>query len=247
MKPPVIRIRDLRHAYGQGESRMEVLRGISGEFASGEITLLMGPSGAGKTTLLKLIAGLRTIQHGEVEIAGVDVVRASQKALVALRRRIGFIFQSHHLIASLNLEQNVMMPLSFMPGENGRSARKKARAMLEHVGLAGHEFKRPSELSGGMKQRAAVARALIHEPELILADEPTASLDGATGQSVVSLLAQLAREQGTSIIMVTHDPRITDIADTIYHIEDGEMSPQPSEAERGMLAEYQTPVPFGRD
>ena len=224
MLAPIISIRDLHHTYGHGDSRMEVLRGIEGEFAPGQITLLMGPSGAGKTTLLKLLAGLRRIQRGAVEIAGVAVAQARPAELVDLRRRIGFIFQAHHLIASLTLEQNVMMPLSFVPGFNGRRARDAARAMLASVGLAGHERKRPAELSGGMKQRAAVARALIHQPELILADEPTASLDSATGQAIVNLLARLARDSGVSIVMVTHDERITAIADRLYHIEDGQMA-----------------------
>ncbi len=221
----LIEMRNVRHAYGKGESRMEVLRGISGAFYTGEITLLMGPSGAGKTTLLKLIAGLRTLEAGEIQIGGVSLATATAEALVQLRRRIGFIFQAHHLIASLTLEQNVMMPLGFVRGETGTTARQRARAMLAEVGLNGHERKKPSELSGGMKQRAAVARALVHHPELILADEPTASLDGATGQAVVGLLARLCRERGTSIVMVTHDPRIMAVADRVYHIEDGQMHP----------------------
>lgn len=239
MGEPIIQVQGLHHAYGKGESRMEVLRGIEMDIPAGEITLLMGPSGAGKTTLLKLIAGMRMIQTGQIRVDGVDLAAATTRALVNLRRRIGFIFQAHHLIASLTLEQNVMMPLGFRAGENGRSARLKARAILAEVGLAGHERKHPSELSGGMKQRAAVARALIHRPTLILADEPTASLDGATGHAIVDLLARLAREQGTSIVMVTHDPRITGIADQLYQIEDGRIvtgNRQSAEGAEGFLA-----------
>ncbi len=190
----------------------------------GEIVIITGPSGSGKTTLLKLIGGLRTVQSGSIVVSGQPLEKASKEDLVRVRREIGFIFQAHHLLASLNTVQNVMMPLSFNRKETGRSAREKAVAMLERVGLGEHLEKLPSHLSGGMKQRVAVARALIHEPKIVLADEPTAALDGTTGREVVNLLQDLAREAGATIVLVTHDPRIFDVADRLVKLEDGVMS-----------------------
>lgn len=219
----VITIENLHYSFHDGEVMNEVLHGVSADFERGKITLMMGPSGAGKTTLLKLIGGLRRIQQGSVVIDGTHLESAPQRELVRLRRRIGFIFQAHHLIASLSVVQNVMMPMSFLPGITGKSARLRALSMLEQVGLKGHESKRPAQLSGGMKQRVAVARALVHEPKLILADEPTASLDSKTGHEIVELLAKLSREQGNSILLVTHDPRILGIADRVLTLEDGNL------------------------
>lgn len=224
MSRTVIELKDLHYSFHDGETMNKVLHGISAAFTEGKITLLMGPSGAGKTTLLKLIGGLRTLQDGEITIDGTALSAASKRELVQLRRGIGFIFQAHHLIASLTVEQNVMMPLSFVPEMSGRKARGLARDILAEVGLKGHETKRPAQLSGGMKQRVAVARALVHRPKLILADEPTASLDSKTGHEIVELLAGLSRDQGNSIVLVTHDPRIRDIADHIYTLEDGQIS-----------------------
>lgn len=222
---PVIRIQGLRYSFREGESTKEVLHGITADFLTGEIVIITGPSGSGKTTLLKLIGGLRTVQKGSIDVRGQLLEKARRRDLVAVRRDIGFIFQAHHLLASLTSVQNVMMPLTFNPRETPRSARAKAVDMLRRVGLGDHLDKYPSQLSGGQKQRVAVARALIHRPSIILADEPTASLDGKTGREVVDLLETLAREAGATIILVTHDQRILDVADRIIALEDGTIQP----------------------
>lgn len=220
-KEPVISIRDLSYSFEEGEGMKEVLHGISIDFKHGEIVIIKGPSGSGKTTLLKLLGGLRTVQKGSIVIDGRALEKASKDELVQVRRGIGFIFQAHHLLGSLSVTQNVMMPLSFDPGLNGKDARVRAETMLKRVGLADHLNKAPSKLSGGQKQRVAIARALVHEPTIILADEPTASLDGKTGREVVEILQKLSREAGATILLVTHDPRILDVADRIITLEDG--------------------------
>jgi len=201
----------------------EVLHGISMDFFPGEIVIITGPSGSGKTTLLKLIGGLRTVQEGSTVVDGRALEEASKEDLAAVRREIGFIFQAHHLLGSLSVLQNVMMPLSFDRRMTARQAREIAAAMLQRVGLEEHMHKLPAQLSGGQKQRVAVARALVHQPRIVLADEPTASLDGKTGREVVEMLEVLARESGAAILLVTHDPRIFDVADRIVTLEDGRM------------------------
>ena len=224
MPESLISVSELRHSFVEGGQKHEVLHGISEDFCAGEIVIITGPSGSGKTTLLKLIGGLRTVQSGSIVVAGRALEKARKDDLVHVRRQIGFIFQAHHLLASLDIVQNVMMPLSFNKKESPKSARAKAVAMLEKVGLADHLDKLPAHLSGGQKQRVAVARALIHEPKIVLADEPTASLDGTTGREVVTLLQNLSREAGATIVLVTHDNRIHDVADRIVKLEDGVMS-----------------------
>lgn len=230
---PIIQVRDLHHSFTEGTVTKEVLHGIDAEFAPGEICLIMGPSGSGKTTLLKLIGGQRAVQHGSLVVAGQELFAARQRDLVAVRRKIGFIFQAHHLIESLSVCQNVQMPLSFDDGETGATSRARAMELLERVGIAEHAKKHPSHLSGGQKQRVAIARALVRRPEIILADEPTASLDGATGREVVNLIQKLAKESGCTIVLVTHDTRILDIADRLVHLVDGRMKKVAGSAELG--------------
>ncbi|WP_269537953.1 ABC transporter ATP-binding protein [Cerasicoccus fimbriatus] len=220
----VIEIKDLRYSFGQGETRQEVLHGITADFSRGEITIIAGPSGSGKTTLLKLIAGLRTIQTGSIVIDGQALESSTQKQLVAVRRKIGFIFQSHHLIGSLDVTQNVMMPLTFDPKMTASKAKERALEILHEVDLSEHVNKKPEQLSGGQKQRVAIARALVHRPTIILADEPTASLDGPTGREVVNHLQRLSKEFGNTIVMVTHDNRILDVADHLVTLVDGKLS-----------------------
>ncbi|WP_309399926.1 ABC transporter ATP-binding protein [Cerasicoccus maritimus] len=220
----VIQIKDLRYSFGHGETRQEVLHGITADFTQGEITIIAGPSGSGKTTLLKLIAGLRTIQEGSIVIDGQPLESSTQKQLVNVRRKIGFIFQSHHLIGSLSVTQNVMMPLTFDPKMTAAKARERALEILHEVDLDDHVNKKPEQLSGGQKQRVAIARALVHRPTIILADEPTASLDGPTGREVVSHLQRLSKEFGNTIVMVTHDNRILDVADHLVTLVDGKLS-----------------------
>jgi putative ABC transport system ATP-binding protein len=220
---PIIRVRDLHHSFAEGLTKKEVLHGISAEFVRGEICLIMGPSGSGKTTLLKLIGGQRTIQQGSIEVDGHELLGTTQRDLVNVRRKIGFIFQAHHLIEALTVCQNVQLPLSFESGQTGESSRARAMELLERVGIAEHAAKHPSHLSGGQKQRVAIARALVRQPAIILADEPTASLDGATGREAVNLIQKLAKESGCTIILVTHDNRILDIADRLIHLVDGKL------------------------
>jgi len=222
-KTAIIHVKSLRYSFAEGEGMKEVLHGISMDFFPGEIVIITGPSGSGKTTLLKLIGGLRTVQEGSIVVDGRALEEASKEDLVAVRREIGFIFQAHHLLGSLSVLQNVMMPLSFDRRMTARQAREIAAAMLQRVGLEEHMHKLPAQLSGGQKQRVAVARALVHQPRIVLADEPTASLDGKTGREVVEMLEVLARESGAAILLVTHDPRIFDVADRIVTLEDGRM------------------------
>ena len=220
-KETIIQVKDLSYSFKEGTETREVLHKISENFNSGEIVIITGPSGSGKTTLLKLIGGLRTIQQGSIRIAGQELRQANKKELTNVRRNIGFIFQTHHLLSSLNIVQNVMMPLAYDRKENSRSARKKASDLLRDIGLGEHLHKTPELLSGGQKQRVAIARALVHKPRIVLADEPTASLDGNTGREIVNILEKLARASNATILLVTHDPRIHDVADRIIKLEDG--------------------------
>jgi putative ABC transport system ATP-binding protein len=200
-----------------------VLRDVALTIAEGEIVLLTGPSGSGKTTLLTLVGALRAMQSGTCTVLGQQLMGATESQRVALRRRIGFIFQQHNLLGFLTARQNVAMALELEPGttEQGRLAR--AGEMLEAVGLGAKAESLPGQLSGGQRQRVAVARALAARPGLVLADEPTAALDRQSGQDVVRLLTDLARQRGVPILLVTHDPRILDIADRIVAMEDGKV------------------------
>ncbi len=220
MQAPV-ELREVSFAYGSGELRRLVLREVDLRVAPGEIVILTGPSGSGKTTLLTLIGALRAMQLGSARVLGQELLGASEAARVRLRRRIGFIFQNHNLLGFLTARQNVAMALELDGALSERERLARAGAMLEAVGLAGHAEKRPAQLSGGQRQRVAIARALAGAPGLILADEPTAALDKQTGQEVVRLLRDLAKGNGVPILLVTHDPRILDLADRIVAMEDG--------------------------
>jgi putative ABC transport system ATP-binding protein len=221
---PPVRVRDVNHFFGSGALRKQTLFDVSLESDAGEIVILTGPSGSGKTTLLTLVGALRQAQQGSVSILGRELRGARNRTLVEVRREIGFIFQLHNLIESLSAVQNVEMVLALHDGPS-RERRRRATSMLEAVGLGDHLDQRPESLSGGQKQRVAIARALVNEPRLILADEPTASLDRKSGREVVDLIQRLAREQGVSVVLVTHDNRILDIADRIVHLEDGRITP----------------------
>lgn len=219
-EPPVA-LDGVSYAYGSGELRRPVLREVDLRVAPGEIVLLTGPSGSGKTTLLTLVGALRAMQQGSARVLGQELAGATERQRVTLRRRIGFIFQAHNLLGFLTARQNVAMALE-MAAELPEAERlARADAMLEAVGLAEHRHKPPAQLSGGQRQRVAVARALVGVPGLILADEPTAALDKASGQEVVQLMRDLARRRSVAILLVTHDPRILDIADRVVSMEDG--------------------------
>ena len=214
---------NLTHAFGQGETLREVLQNISFSIEPGEVVLLTGPSGCGKTTLLTLIGALRTVQQGQVSVLGQALDGAGRRRRQQVRRRIGMIFQGHNLLRCLTAEQNVQMGADLLPDLSYRARRDEARQWLRAVGLEDHMAKVPHDLSGGQKQRVAIARALAANPRLLLADEPTAALDSRTGREVVELLRRLAREQSCAVLMVTHDPRIVDVADRLLQMEDGRL------------------------
>jgi putative ABC transport system ATP-binding protein len=213
----------LSHHFGAGRLRKQILYDLSLDVKQGEIVILTGPSGSGKTTLLSLLGALRTVQAGRLTILGNSISGASEGQLYAIRRKMGFIFQAHNLHRSLSAIQNVAMGLEVQQSVPRLEREQRAMIMLEHIGMREHGHKFPEELSGGQKQRVAIARALVHHPKLVLADEPTAALDKHTGREVVDLMSTLAHEQGTTIILVTHDNRILDVADRILNMEDGRL------------------------
>ena len=219
-----VRVRGLNHYYGRGALRKQILFEIHTEIQRGEIVIATGPSGSGKTTLLTLIGALRSAQEGSVMVLGQELAGASPRVLESVRRQIGFIFQQHNLIASLSALENVELGLRVTRRYRGAALRRTARDMLAAVGLAERMDYRAESLSGGQRQRVAIARALAAQPAMVLADEPTASLDSSSGREVVDRMQDLARSQGTTILMVTHDNRILDVADRIIHLEDGRLS-----------------------
>jgi putative ABC transport system ATP-binding protein len=199
-----IEVRGLSHSFGRGDLRRHILRDVDAVVPAGQIVIVSGPSGSGKTTLLTLIGALRSVQEGSVRILGRELAGARKRTLEAVRQQIGFVFQAHNLVLALTALQNVELGLRVQGRRGVRGRRRLAREMLDAVGLGEHQHKRPEELSGGQRQRVAIARALAAEPKLILADEPTASLDKASGRDVVDRMKRLAREQGATILLVTH-------------------------------------------
>ncbi|MEH2452375.1 DevA family ABC transporter ATP-binding protein [Nostoc sp.] len=220
-KQPVIAIKNLNHYYGKGTLKKQILFDINLEIYSGEIVIMTGPSGSGKTTLLSLIGGLRSVQEGSLKFLGEELVGVSQNKLVQMRRSIGYIFQAHNLLGFLTAKQNVQMAVELNNNISKTEAVAKSKAMLGSVGLEERVDYYPDNLSGGQKQRIAIARALVNRPPLVLADEPTAALDKQSGRDVVEIMQSLAKNQGTTILLVTHDNRILDIADRIVEMEDG--------------------------
>lgn len=220
----VVTINHLDHAFGKGELRKPVLFDVDLNIEAGEIVIMTGPSGSGKTTLLTLIGGLRSVQSGSVKILGQELYGASKSELVRVRNQIGFIFQSHNLLSCLTVEQNVRMSLRLHQDLDFEQRSAMTTHILEAVGLEDRLNFYPDSLSGGQQQRVAIARALVSKPQLVLADEPTAALDSKSGRNIVEIMQQLAKEQGCTILLVTHDNRILDIADRIIHMEDGRLA-----------------------
>jgi putative ABC transport system ATP-binding protein len=216
-------VQGLNHWYGRGAMERQVLQGVDLEIQPGEVVLLTGPSGCGKTTLLTLVGALRSVMEGSVRVFGEELNGASRQQRQELRRSIGMIFQGHNLLRCLTAEQNVQMGADLLPGLGFRARRDLAREWLRLVGLGDQLGKLPHDLSGGQKQRVAIARALAAHPRLLLADEPTAALDSRSGREVVDLLRSLARDQDCAVLMVTHDPRILDVADRLLQMEDGRL------------------------
>ncbi len=219
-----IKVAGLNHYFGKGALRKQILFDITTTIDAGQIVIVTGPSGSGKTTLLTLIGALRSSQEGSVQVLGKELSGAKAGLLESVRQRIGFIFQQHNLVASLSALQNVELGLRVSGRIRGARAHQAARDMLAAVGLAERMAHKPEQMSGGQRQRVAIARALVSEPSIVLADEPTASLDKASGREVVDRMKSLAQQQGTTILLVTHDNRILDIADRIVHLEDGRLS-----------------------
>ncbi|MBO3457170.1 DevA family ABC transporter ATP-binding protein [Aetokthonos hydrillicola Thurmond2011] len=220
----VISIQNLNHYFGHGQLRKQVLFDINLEINAGEIIIMTGPSGSGKTTLLTLVGGLRSAQFGSLRVLGRELCGASAAELTLARRSNGYIFQAHNLHNSLTALQNVRMGLELHKNITAEQMQAHSMAMLEEVGLADRCNYYPENLSGGQKQRVAIARALVAQPKIVLADEPTAALDKKSGRDVVELMQRLAKEHGCTILLVTHDNRILDIADRIIYMEDGRLA-----------------------
>jgi putative ABC transport system ATP-binding protein len=221
MKPPLVRIRELAKTFGDGDMRLEAVRGLDLDLARGEIVLVMGPSGSGKTTFLSMLGGLLRASAGEIWIDGTDIAALDERRLPPFRARtFGFVFQDFNLVAALSARENVEVALN-IAGERGRPARDRARALLESMGLADRLDFPVEKLSGGEKQRVAIARAIANRPVLVLADEPTANLDSHHGAETMRLLRDLAKGEGASVVIVSHDERLREVADRVLWLEDG--------------------------
>lgn len=219
----VLVVTRLNHSFTEGSSSIHVLKSVSLRLNSGELVILSGPSGCGKTTLLTLIGGLRPVQDGSILVLGHELSTRSSSVVNRVRRMIGMIFQSHHLIGFLNARENVQLAME-VPGRQNisfGSAKRQAQQLLAELGLDHKATSMVNQLSGGQRQRVAIARALACQPRLILADEPTASLDANTGRQIMEILTSIAKERDIAIIMTSHDQRLYPFADRILRIDDG--------------------------
>jgi putative ABC transport system ATP-binding protein len=224
---PVISARNLNHYFGEGSLKKQVLFDINLDIHAGEIVIMTGPSGSGKTTLLTLMGGLRSAQEGSLKILDHQLLNANKQELTKLRCNIGYIFQAHNLLTFLTAKQNVRMSLELHDRYLEGDLDKVASDILTTVGLEERADYYADSLSGGQKQRVAIARALVSQPKIVLADEPTAALDKKSGRDAVELMQKLAKEQDCTILLVTHDNRILDIADRIVYMEDGRLMDRP--------------------
>ena len=207
--------------FGDGDARVQALRGLDLDIAMGEMGMLVGPSGCGKTTLISIIAGLLDPTEGELEVLGTNPAALTAEEQILFRRKnLGFVFQQFNLLPTLTAAENVAVPL-FVAGVSRRQAVEQASELLDELGLGNHLSHLPSQLSGGQQQRVAIARALIHEPRLVVCDEPTSALDAQSGHKVMELFSNVAMRPDRALIVVTHDSRIFEFADTITHMEDG--------------------------
>jgi putative ABC transport system ATP-binding protein len=221
LAPAAVSCRGLRKDFGQGEAKVQALRGIDLEVPLGKLTMLVGPSGCGKTTLLSVIAGLLEPSGGDLGVLGQTMGRMPARDRVLFRRRnLGFVFQQYNLLPSLSGAENAAVPL-LAAGMPRRSAVARAESLLERLGLGNRSSAPPRELSGGQQQRVALARALVHEPRLVVCDEPTSALDAKAGRTVMELLTATAVRPDRAVIVVTHDSRVFDFADAIAHMDDG--------------------------
>ena len=226
---PIISLKDVNHWFGSGENRKHALKDLSLDIYPGQIIICTGPSGSGKTTLLTMLGGLRSCQEGSLKILGEELNGASKKQLALLRLNVGFIFQAHNLMMFLNARKNVRLSLELHEEYYSENMDQIADDMLNKVGLGDRADYFPAKLSGGQRQRVAIARALVSKPKILLGDEPTAALDKESGRAVVKLMQELAKEQQTTIIMVTHDNKILDVADRIIIVEEGRLANEQQE------------------
>ena len=216
-----VNARSVSKWFGAGETRVNALRKLDLEIRMGELTMLMGPSGCGKTTLVSVIAGLLDASEGELEVLGERPAGMPANQQILFRRRnVGFVFQQFNLLPALTAAENAAVPL-FIAGRRQRDAVAEAEALLAELGMANRSHALPGELSGGQQQRVAIARALIHDPRLVVCDEPTSALDAESGHSVMSLLTRIAVRADRAVIVVTHDNRVVEFADSIARMEDG--------------------------
>jgi putative ABC transport system ATP-binding protein len=242
-----IAVRQLRKTYDEGATGTLALRGVDLDAHSGELLMLMGPSGSGKTTLLSIMGCILTATSGSVRVAGREVVGLREKDLPALRlEHIGFVFQGFNLFPTLTAGENVELMLD-LKGASNVIAKRRAHELLDQVGLGGKYGSFPADLSGGQKQRVAIARALAGDPEIILADEPTAALDSHTGRNVMEMMSELAHKRGRAVVIVTHDSRVLSFADRIVKIEDGAIAtaPEPELLPPGLLAHNMSQAAVG--
>ncbi len=229
MNEHVLEGRNLVKTFGAGHTEVRAVDGVSLTIGRGELVLIMGPSGSGKTTLVSMLGGLLRPTAGRVLIEGTDITALPESALPRIRaQKVGFVFQAFNLLEALTAEENILFPARLLQGGIA-GARKRAHSLIERLDLVKRREALPGTLSGGEKQRVAIARALINAPPLILADEPTGNLDSASGQEVMMVLHDIARDEGRSVILVTHDPRVEDIADRILWLEDGEFRDRKAE------------------
>ncbi len=245
-----ISARKLEKVFGEGEVQVRAVRGVDLDVRPGEVVLIMGPSGSGKTTLLSMLGAMLRPTSGRIEIDGVDLATLSESKLPEFRaRRFGFVFQDFNLLSALSARENVEFALN-LAGSSGRTARDGADKLLTDFSLGHRLGFRPEKLSGGEKQRVAIARALANEPAVILADEPTANLDSKIGHEIARLLRRAATEQGRSVVIVSHDARLKDIADRVLWLEDGEirtMSEMATDPVCGMAVEREGSPHFQHD
>jgi putative ABC transport system ATP-binding protein len=224
MLKPLISLKHVNHWFGTGEERKHALKDISLDIYPGQLVICTGPSGSGKTTLLTMLGGLRSCQDGSLNILGEELNGANKEQLAKLRLNVGFIFQAHNLMMFLNARKNVRLSLELHDKYYESDMDLMAEQMLDKLGLGDRVDYFPANLSGGQRQRVAIARALVSRPKILLGDEPTAALDKESGRTVVNLMKELAETEKTTIIMVTHDNKILDVADRIIIVEDGRLA-----------------------
>jgi putative ABC transport system ATP-binding protein len=228
---PVVRLRDVTKTYGVGAAKTQVLRGVSFDIDQGELIALVGESGSGKSTLLNIIGGLDQPDAGEVEVLGIDTLRADDARRAQMRNdSIGFVFQAFNLLDHLDVLQNVTLPSAFSKSHKMKDAEERAREALRKVGLSDFAHRRPGEMSGGQKQRVAIARALFGSPRILLCDEPTGNLDSETGKEVIDFFRELNAKDGVTLLIVTHERRISSVAKRVIAMRDGQIVETTDEA-----------------